>query len=265
VDAIAKTSKGITALVRGGKRVHQNCYIHISLLHEQPAAVQRVVENGRRLARIDDQDFNVIRFSQKQQIGFLRYGQFFDDPFPKLESACLVDTIGKKVRRTDFTARDNPPILHRKELLLATEHPNRSQLSALTEVLEKKGLFGNDHRIGYKKQWEDIHELALSVRSHTPVRTRGSASSMTTSVTTSMKSESGFLNTRHDTESGDTSAARQSVARNRWKIGRPDPVARALQLPKCFATARSVWSLLSLYLPRASSAVWVIEFPYCFA
>ena len=36
--------------------------------------------------------------------------------------------------------------------------------------------------------------------SHRPVRTRGSASSMITAVTPPMKSESGFLNTRHDTE-----------------------------------------------------------------
>ena len=42
--------------------------------------------------------------------------------------------------------------------------------------------------------------------SHTPVRTRGSASSMMTAVTPPMNSETGFLNTRHDTESGDTNA-----------------------------------------------------------
>ena len=41
--------------------------------------------------------------------------------------------------------------------------------------------------------------------SHTPVRTRGSANSMMT-VTPPMNSETGFLNTRHDTESGDTNA-----------------------------------------------------------
>src|SRR6516165_12240189 len=45
------------------------------------------------------------------------------------------------------------------------------------------------------------------VCSHTPVRTRGSASSIMTAATPPMKSESGFLNTRHDTESGETSAA----------------------------------------------------------
>jgi DNA phosphorothioation-associated putative methyltransferase len=82
-------------------------------------------------------------------------GNFFEDPFPKLTTACLVDLIGKKVRRTNFTARDNAPILHRKELLLAAEHPQRSRFSALTEALEKKGLFRDNQRIGYQKQWED--------------------------------------------------------------------------------------------------------------
>ena len=42
--------------------------------------------------------------------------------------------------------------------------------------------------------------------SHTPVRTRGSANSMMTAVTPPMNSETGFLNMRHDTDSGDTSA-----------------------------------------------------------
>ena len=42
--------------------------------------------------------------------------------------------------------------------------------------------------------------------SHTPVRTRGSASSMMTAVTPPMNSETGFLNTRHDMELGDTNA-----------------------------------------------------------
>src|SRR5437879_5381398 len=40
-----------------------------------------------------------------------------------------------------------------------------------------------------------------------PVRTRGSASSMITAVTPPMKTESGFLNTRQETDSGGLSAA----------------------------------------------------------
>src|SRR3984957_17208284 len=52
-----------------------------------------------------------------------------------------------------------------------------------------------------------IGSIRKLVCSHTPVRTRGSASSIITAVTPPMKSESGFLNTRHDTELGDTSAA----------------------------------------------------------
>jgi hypothetical protein len=155
VDAAAEKSEDIRAFVRGGKRVHQDCYIHISLLDEQPAAVRSAVEKALCLARIDHQDFNVIRLSQRQQIGFLHYRLFFEDPFPTLTAACVVDLIGKKVRRTDFTARDNPPILHRKELLLPAEHPSRSQWSALTEALERRGLFRDSQRIRYQTQWVD--------------------------------------------------------------------------------------------------------------
>jgi CheY-like chemotaxis protein len=45
------------------------------------------------------------------------------------------------------------------------------------------------------------------VDGQTPVRTRGSASSMITAVTPPMKRARGFLNTRQETDSGDRRAA----------------------------------------------------------
>lgn len=154
MDALAKADEDIEDLVRGGKRVRQDRYIHISLLDKQPAVVQSAIEKARFLARIEHHDFNVIRLSQGRQISFLHYTRFFEDPFPKLATACLVNLIDNKVRRSDFTATGNPPILHRKELLLPVEHPRRSQLSTLTATLEKRGLFRDSQRIGHLKQWE---------------------------------------------------------------------------------------------------------------
>jgi hypothetical protein len=69
-------------------------------------------------------------------------------------------------------------------------------------------------------------------------------------------SESGFLSTRDDTESGDTSTASPEVARNRWKIGGRDQTAAALQAPRYCATAKCRMTrryggnegLLNLYL-----------------
>ena len=77
-----------------------------------------------------------------------------------------------------------------------------------------------DHRLGRAAGTVDRHHGGESCPAQPPdrictksgvlphaVRTRGSASSMMTAVTPPMKSDNGFLNTRHETESADASAA----------------------------------------------------------
>lgn len=146
----------VIALLTGGKRVRGHCYIHGSLLSAQPDAVRIFVDTARRRANIDGDAFNVIRFSDiGDEIGLLNYPRFFEDPFPSLAVAYLINMTTKRVRRTDFSSRDNPPILHRKELLLDSEHPNAPQFAALTASLEKLGVFADSLRIGYRKFWED--------------------------------------------------------------------------------------------------------------
>ena len=149
-------SANITAPIKGGKRVRGHTYIHISLLSEQPDAVRIFVETARRRAGIDGDAFNVIRFSDLgDEIGLLNYPRFFEDPFPSLAVAHLINMTTKRVRRTDFSSRDNPPILHRKELLLYSEHPSTPQFATLTASLEELGVFADSLRIGYRKFWGD--------------------------------------------------------------------------------------------------------------
>jgi DNA phosphorothioation-associated putative methyltransferase len=50
----------------------------------------------------------------------------------------------------------NPPILHRKELLLPAEHPRRAEYAALTAACESIGLFDDPRRIGYRRQWQQL-------------------------------------------------------------------------------------------------------------
>ena len=146
----------LIARIKGGKRVRGHFYIHVSLLPEQPEAARRLVETARRQAGIDAEAFNVIRFSGlSNEIGLLNYPRFFEDPFPSLSTAYLINLATKRVRRTDFSRRDNPPILHRKELLLHSEHPSRPHFIALTAALEERGVFFDSHSIGYRKSWED--------------------------------------------------------------------------------------------------------------
>jgi hypothetical protein len=61
----------------------------------------------------------------------------------------------------------NPPILHRKELLLAADHPRRAEFAALTEACESIGLFDEPTRIGHRRQWLDlVREKGYRIEGH---------------------------------------------------------------------------------------------------
>src|SRR5262249_50613307 len=142
--------------------------IHVSLLREQPEVIKTAVQTARKLGKVDDHSFNVIRLSHRSQnICFLNYPRFFEDPFPALASSCVVSLDNKTVRWTDFSIRDNPHILHRKELLLSSDHPKRAEFVSLTTALEDCGLFVDSKRIGYKKYWEErLASLGFRVVDH---------------------------------------------------------------------------------------------------
>src|SRR5690242_6123842 len=132
------------SLIKGGKRVHGHAYIHTSLLSKQPKKIVLLVDLARRQAGITADDFTVIRISEiSHEIGLLNYPRFFEDPFPSLANAHVADVNTKRVRSSDYSTRENPPILHRKELLLPADHPGRERFEALTAALEKRGAFAD--------------------------------------------------------------------------------------------------------------------------
>ena len=65
------------------------------------------------------------------------------------------DARGSSSQVSYRTYRDllNPPILHRKELMLAENHPRREEFQALTEAAETIGLFRDPTRIGFRELW----------------------------------------------------------------------------------------------------------------
>lgn len=156
MDTAVQSADNLTSILDGGKRVHDHFYIHTSLLKQQNKIVREAVKAAQRTAKLRNDDFNVIRFARKRrEIALLKYKGFFEDPFPCLEAAYLVDLTSNSVQRTDFSSRANPPILHRKELLLSSTHPERSKFSELTKAIAARGLFVDSANIGNKKQWED--------------------------------------------------------------------------------------------------------------
>ena len=145
-----------------GKKVFKDHYFHISVLdhlddlsHKQSiaAAIAQLPDDSRAL-------INVIKISlDKLSISLLQYEDFESSPFPALQRSWVVDPSGK-VKFRSFQESLNPPILHRKELLVSREHPNYEVWSVLTKTAEEIGLFHDSRTIGFKKNWEDKIRLS---------------------------------------------------------------------------------------------------------
>ena len=117
-----------------GKKVLNHYYWHESLLSQQPSHVQAHVAEAIDLARLEGmQTYNVVKYAEGgQKVSLLDYSQFFDNPFPSLWSSYTVDLIAKTVNCRSYDESRNPPILHRKELLLPADHFRISEYQSLT-------------------------------------------------------------------------------------------------------------------------------------
>jgi hypothetical protein len=97
----------------------------------------------------------------------LYYPDFFDDPFPALATNRLVDPEAGTVTLRSYADSLNPPILHRKELLLLVDHPRRAEYSALTEACKSIGLVDEPTGIGHRRQWLDlVRERGYRIEGH---------------------------------------------------------------------------------------------------
>ena len=110
------------------------------------------------LARVRrGEQFNLVRVdSTGSTLGLLHYPGFSDDPFPSLAASWRVDLDTGSVGYRTYADSLNPPILHRKELLLPEDDPRRELYAALTAACESIGLFDDPRRIGYRRQWDQL-------------------------------------------------------------------------------------------------------------
>ena len=117
-----------------GKRVLGNLYFHVTTLERFVPHVREQVQQVVRQATLETEaEFNVIKFDEEtQKISLLFYENFFDNPFPTLQRSCVVDVVSGRVKQLYYNVSKNPPVLHRKELLLPSDHPGVSRFAALT-------------------------------------------------------------------------------------------------------------------------------------
>ncbi len=162
-----------------GKKIGQTVYFCISaipsLADESKDFLFNLLEHIDSISSTPD--FNVIKLNlETQQLSLLLYENFQTHHFPCLISSHSVDIHSKSITSSrSYNIANNPPILHRKELLLAPNHPDIPHFSALTQQLEEAGLFAEPRKIGFKKQWDKrLFNAGFKVVDHQLVRLDGS-------------------------------------------------------------------------------------------
>ncbi|WP_238985404.1 DNA phosphorothioation-associated putative methyltransferase [Nitrosococcus halophilus] len=124
---------------------------------------------AERLAGVCRSDhYNVVRYELGTScISLLYYPNFFEEPFPALRESWRVDLAAGKLSYRTYKDSLNPPILHRKELLISDDHPRWCQYKSLTEAAESVGLFAEPTRIGYQRQWlQLVREKGYQIIGH---------------------------------------------------------------------------------------------------
>src|SRR5574337_197028 len=139
-----------------GKFVADNLYVHADALQLLPDKLIGLVHEAQQLCVEAQATANVFKIDARNRVvSALSYPQFFDDPFPELAQSWRVHINAGRVVYRNYVDSLNPPILHRKELLLPLDHPRRPEYEGLTEQAEQLGLFTNVNLIGFKRTWDE--------------------------------------------------------------------------------------------------------------
>lgn len=154
-----------------GKIIGGFMYAHKSALPFLSDKPMNSLNNALRLLR-EFKDWNVVKFSHIhiEKLSFLEYESFEENEFPCLIQSCQVDLKLQTIKtRKHSTA--NPPVLHRKELLMRPDHPELAKFQNLTLQLENLGAFKNIVKLGTKLRWQDeLNRLSIIIKNHTATK-----------------------------------------------------------------------------------------------
>jgi DNA phosphorothioation-associated putative methyltransferase len=143
-----------------GKRVVDELYVHLSALQhidslEHRSRIEQAVQN---VPPSDAPPPNVAKLNLRTgRLSLLAYPEFDSEPFPELVASWIfAPEASASPTYRHYRESLNPPILHRKELLVPRDHPERDRWEQLTKAGEGLGLFDDTTTIGFKLNWERL-------------------------------------------------------------------------------------------------------------
>ena len=153
-----------------GKRVGGARYYHTTAIPWSGAESEKAIEAAAQITRLRSDAFNVVKIEGEppRRVSLLAYEDFDASAFPTLLDSWTVDLSEPRYAHRTYRASANPPILHRKELLLAPDDPRRESFAELTKELERRKLFEKANSIGFRRQWEKrLARAGIVVEGHT--------------------------------------------------------------------------------------------------
>ncbi len=139
-----------------GKKVFDDVYFHRAGMEtiDHPE-IKSVLEKYKNcLSEFKAIAFNVLKINLKtHRLSILDYADFEEDPFPTLLTSHSFENPNSSPIKRSFSSSLNPPILHRKELLVEHNHPQINRWIETTRLAESIGLFEESQSIGFKLNW----------------------------------------------------------------------------------------------------------------
>ena len=139
-----------------GKKVIDDLYLHVSAIDTVRDETHKALITAAFKCIPEDQAslINVVKLNLRTgKISLLEYEPFEDSAFPALQGSWVIEPSSDSPTYRTYRTSLNPPVLHRKELLVAPNYPGREGWQRLTEEAEELGLFDNTRTIGFRKNW----------------------------------------------------------------------------------------------------------------
>ena len=151
--------------VKLGKHLPEAIYIHKDTFTALPGELVVFIHAVAKALKIEANTWHLVKlFKNDFRLSLLSYPTFYTDSYPALRKSVTVDLNKLTHRVTTYQDSDNPPILHRKELMILPSSDYYSLFVQLTEEGENAGLYDNARLIGFKQSWENLiaqHGYAL--------------------------------------------------------------------------------------------------------
>lgn len=156
----------ISSKLEIGKVLPDAIYIHPSYTSSLPPEIQIKIGIAQALAG-DIDECNLIKVNKmKEKVSFLAYEDFDEEEHPALLYSYSVDIPKNHIEFWDFTTRENPPILHRKETFVGSDYPYYEKFKKLTEAEEQAGLLSSNNIGTLLKWYELLNEKGYTIEDH---------------------------------------------------------------------------------------------------